>query len=184
MSDFITEHKSEFQKGISFLQKELSLMQAGRANSSMIEDVSINVYDSTMKLQELATITSPEPRSLFVEPWDKSIIKEIISGLQAANLDMQVIGDASNVRLTVPQITEESRVKIVKNINEKVEKAKVSIRQVRDKVKEEIQDAEKNKEISEDEKFSLLKELDELTKSFVEDAEEKGTKKRDTIMTL
>lgn len=184
MSDFIATYQQDFQKALNYLQKEFGMIQAGRANPVILDDVIIDVYESKMKIHELATITVPEPRVLHIAPWDKAIIKNIISGLKDAKLDLQIIADGGGVRLIVPDLTEESRKAMVKKVSDKIEKSKINIRQVRDKVKEEILKSEKNKEISQDEKFSFLKELDDVVHKHIKTIDESGTKKKEEMMTV
>ena len=180
----IKDNKPEFDQAIAFLRKELSQITTGRADPSLIEEVRVNAYDSQMKLQELASITVPEPRHLLIEVWDKSVLKEIASGLKDANLDGQIQVSGDSIRFVVPQMTEENRLKYVKQVKEKLEHARIAIRKVRDKVKEAVNQEEKAKEISEDEKFSSLKSLDELTNEYNTQIKDIGEQKEKEILTI
>ena len=180
----INDTKIEYDQAIAFLKKELSLISTGRADPSLLEDVGVNVYDSTMKLQELASITVPEPNNLLVELWDKSIINDVAASLEKANLDGQIKVSGDTIRFIVPQMTEENRIKYVKIVKEKLELARISLRRVRDKAKDTINQEEKSKEISEDEKFTSLKSLDELTNEYNNSIKTIGEQKESEILKI
>ena len=185
MPDIISLFKPEFEKAISFLAKDLSSLNTGRANPASIEHVNIMAYgNTTMKLREVASINVPEARVLVVSPWDKTIVKDVAKSLMEANLGFQVINEADKVRLVVPQLTEESRKKYLKLLSEKLEKARVSVRQVREKVREKINAMSESKEISEDEKFKLLKELDTATGGYIKEIDGIGTKKSEELTSI
>ncbi len=180
----LEDTKPDFEQTIAHLKKELSQITTGRADPSLLEDVSILAYESTMKLQELASITVPEPRHLLIEPWDKSVVKDIAAGLQSANLDGQIQVSGDSIRFVVPQMTEENRNSYVRTLKDKLERARIAIRGTRDKAKDSIQREEKQKEISEDEKFAALKELDTLTNDYNETIKQIGEHKEKELLTI
>lgn len=185
MSNIILELKPEFEKPLSFLAKELASLNTGRANPNSIEHLGITAYgNTTMTLRELASIGVPEARVLVVTPWDKTIMKDIAKSLTEANLGFQVITEADKIRLVVPQLTEESRKEYLKLLKEKMEKARVSVRQVRERAREKINTMSEEKAISEDEKFKLLKELDASTHTYVKEIEAIGARKSEELTSL
>lgn len=184
MSDFIIQFKPEFDRAILYLKKGLASINTGRADPAVVQQIKVNAYNSWMTLQELASITVPEARVLFITPWDKSVAKEILKALKDTNLNFQIIPEADNIRLIAPQLTEESRKEYVKMVGKKVEQTRITVRQLRDKIKEKIIVRESEKDISEDEKFKLQKELDELTQEYTKEANAIGENKTKEILTI
>jgi len=156
--------KPEFLKVIEHLEKELKNMRSGRANSAVVEDVRVEAYGQMMELKGMAAISVPDAKTIQIEPWDKSVVKDIEKALIAANLGMSPNVSGTVIRLNVPQMTEETRRDAVKIISQKGEHARVGIRSVREAIRSAIEKQEKEKLISEDEKFRLNEQLDKITK--------------------
>lgn len=167
----------EFKKLTEHLEHELSTIRTGRATPSLIEHVPIAAYGSTMRLMEVASISAPDPKTLVVEAWDKQLIRDIERGLLEANTGCSVAVDKEIVRLSVPALTFETREKMKKSVQKAIEQAKVALRALRDSVKQQIQGQEKERNISEDEKFRLLERLDKEIKQFQDAFDELGKKK-------
>jgi ribosome recycling factor len=184
MSQFIESFSDDFNKSIKHFQEEIEKLKAGRAHPSMIEEVMIECYGVKTPLKQVASIGVPEPSLLQIEPWDKSVVKEIEKGLSAANLDLSISVAGNIVRAKIPALTEEKRKQIIKILNEKKEDTKVIIRQLRDKIKKEAERQEKDKEISQDEKFSFIEELDKLTKDKSNEIDSISKVKEEDIMKI
>lgn len=180
----IDQHKPEFEKPIEVLKNELSSLRVGRANPAMVENILVDSYGSKMALKAMASIAVPEARTILIQPWDKTLSKEIEKAIIQANIGINPVNEGQQIRLTVPQLTEENRKELVKSLKEKMEKAKISIRQIRDKIRENITKMEKDKEITEDDKFSMQKKLDEITKEFTLTVDSICEKKETEIMTI
>ena len=135
-----------------------------------------------MPLKQLATIQTPEPRSIIVRPWDKSIIQDIEKSIGKSKLGLSPIVEEDFIRLSVPPLSEERRKEIVKILQEKVEECRISIRRHREDVWKEVQTMEQNKEISEDDKFKAKDELQKVIDEYNEKVEEMRKKKEDEIM--
>jgi len=184
MSDYLEQHKPLFSVVIDFLKKEFTTISIGRANPALVQSISVTAYGNTMNIQELASITIPEARVLIITPWDKTIIKDIMSSLKQDLKEMQIIMESDKIRIIVPQMTTETREEFVKNVKTKIEEARIKIRKVREKIREEITRMEKEKSISEDDKFKYQKELDECTHTFTREIESMGDAKIHDIRTL
>lgn len=159
-NQYIKNHQVEVDKAIDHLKSEIASLRTGRANPEMVLNVSVDVYGAKTPLNQVASISVPEARVISIEPWDKSIIKDVEKALSQADIGIQPTVDGNTIRLVIPQMTEENRKDLVKLLKERHERARISLRSIRDKVKEEIVSAEKAKELTEDDRFNYLEELD------------------------
>lgn len=180
----IENHLEEFKKAVEHFQSEISGLKTGRANPAILDAVRVEAYGTMNPIVNVASVNVPDARSLVIQPWDKSIIKEIEKGIIEANLNLNPMSDGDKIRINLPPLTEETRKEIVKVLNQKTEEAKIVIRVIRDKVKEEIIEAEKNKKFGEDEKFQLLEELDKTIGSYNEQIKDMMEKKETEITTI
>ncbi len=149
-----------------WLQKEFSGIRTGIASVSVLDGVKVSAYGSLMPLDQLASILVEGAKSLFVSPFDKSVIKDIEKAITDANLGLSAAASSDGIRLSFPDLTADRRTMLLKLAKEKTEDARVSIRKNRDEVWKEIQQKEKDGEISEDEKFRLKEKMEALTKEF------------------
>lgn len=161
MNSYLQAKQEDFVKGIEFFKKETHSLRVGRANPEVLDMIQVEAYGVRNQIAGLAAISVADARSLLIAPWDKSVLKDIERAIVDANLGLSVVNDGEKLRLTVPMMTEETRKSMVKKLNEMMEEARISVRKVRDEVKTAIEAAEKNKEVSEDEKFRFIKELEE-----------------------
>lgn len=184
MNIYLQNEQEEFVKAIEHFQKEISSLRTGRANPALLDNILVDAYDSKSPLSGLASVSVPDARSIIVSPWDKTVLKNIEKAIIEANLGLSVTNEGDKIRAIVPLMTEENRKDLVKNLNEKMEKARVSIRQIREVVKEAIENASKNKEIGEDDKFRAIKELDEEVNKRNDLIREIRDKKERDIMTI
>lgn len=184
MHPFLTERKPAFDAVMDHLSKELGALRTGRASPAMVEDIKVMAYDALMDLKSVASIAVPDARSLAIQPWDKSLVQAIEKAIRDANIGLNPSVDGDTIRLTMPQMTEESRKKLAKMMKEKLEDARVSLRRVREEAREVISKREKEKAIAEDEKYKVFEELDKVTKEYVQRVEDAGAKKEEEIMTI
>jgi len=184
MNQYIQLKAEDFQKAIDFFKKDIANLRTGRANPSILEGIQIDSYGTKSPINSLANVNVGDGQSLLIAPWDKKITKDIEKALVEANLGIGVVNEGDQIRLTIPQMTEENRLDLVKNLNEKQEKARIVIRQIREEVKEEIEKGYHEKEISEDDKFKFIKELDEKASDLNNQLKEIKDKKEKEIMTV
>ncbi|MFA6422179.1 MAG: ribosome recycling factor [Candidatus Buchananbacteria bacterium] len=180
----IENHLGDFSSAIDHFRQDISTLKTGRANPGILDNVRVEAYESMTPLNQTASITVPDARCILIQPWDKSILKNIEKAINESGLGLNPVNEGDKIRITIPQMTEESRKDIVKILNQKAEQAKIAVRLVRDKVKEEILEAEKNKEFGEDEKHSLLENLDKKTSEFNEEIKGIVEVKEQEIMTI
>lgn len=177
----ITESKPSFQRVLEHLAQELSGIRTGRATPALVENIEVEVYGAKQPIKALGSISTPDAKTLAIEPWDGSVVKAIESALQKADLGMNPNVDGKIIRLIMPMMTEETRQKMAKIVKEKLEESRISVRQVREDVKKKI---EKLEGVGEDEKRGLQKELDEEVKDANNTIESMGKKKVEEITTI
>ncbi|MBP7005666.1 ribosome recycling factor [Patescibacteria group bacterium] len=160
MSTHLDQHRSEFQGVIEHFQRELQGLRTGRASVQLVENIRVEAYGQSMDLKGVASLTTPDAKTIQIEPWDKTIVKDIEKAIIDASLGLQPNTAGTVIRLVMPQMTEESRKNLVKILRQKSEDARIGIRNVREKIKTLITDDEKEKNISEDDRKRFLEQLD------------------------
>jgi len=184
MNQYLVAKKEEFRKAVEFFKKDISALRTGRANTAILEGVQVEAYGAKTPLVGLSNVTAADARSLIVSPWDKNIVKDVEKAILEAGLGLGVVNEGDKIRLTIPAMTEENRKDLVKKLNEKTEQAKVSVRQNREAIKTAIEKAEKDKAISEDDRFRFMEELEEEVKRVNEELKTIRDKKEKEVMTI
>lgn len=174
------------QKAIDHFRGEISSIRTGRAVPALIENIACSAYGGAQKLtiKELGTITTSDPQTLVVQPWDQSVIGEIRQGILAANVGLTPVIDNNIIRISIPALTTERRLEYVKLLKQKMEEARISVRNVRQDKMREIKAAFEEKNISEDDKFKSEEELQKITDEFIGKIEELSDKKEEEITTV
>lgn len=184
MNQYLQQHQGELKQAMEFFQKDIASIRTGRANPAMLDGVLVESYGAKMPLMQVGNISVVDARCLTITPWDKNILKEVEKAVVAAELGVNPVNEGDKIRITIPQPTEEDRRERVKKLNEKLEHAKVSVRQTRDKIKASIERAENDKQVSEDDKFRFLKEMEEEIKKHNDELQSLRDKKEKEIMTI
>lgn len=166
---------------ITHFEKELLKVRTNRANSSMIENVMVESYGNMMPLKDMALISAPEVRLLVIQPWDSTTVSAIEKALMNAGLGFNPTVDSNIIRIQLPQISNDQRDQLVKNLHKYLEECRVGIRNVRKDVQNSIRDAEKNKTVSEDIAKRLLDQLQKATDDSIAKAETIAKKKEEDI---
>ena len=151
------------------LKSDLSGLRTGRANTSLLDPIQVEVYGAMMPLNQVATVSAPEPRLLSVQVWDKSNMTPVEKAIRSAGLGINPIVDGQNIRLPIPDMTEERRKELVKLAHQYAEKAKIAVRNVRRDGNDDLKADEKKKEISEDDRKRLETEVQKLTDGLIAD---------------
>ena len=168
---------------VEALKSDLGGLRTGRANTSLLDPVVCEVYGAMMPLNQVATVSAPEPRMLSVQVWDKSNLIAVEKGIAKANLGLNPMIDGQTIRLPLPDLTEERRKELAKLAGQYAEKAKVAIRNVRRDANEALKEDEKKKEISEDERKRAEDEVQKLTDKYVAETDSAAEAKEKEIMT-
>lgn len=171
------------QGAVEALKHDLSGLRTGRANIALLEPVHVEVYGAMMPLNQVATISAPEPRMLSVQVWDKANVIPVEKGISKANLGLNPMIDGQTIRLPLPDLTEERRRELAKLCGKYAENAKIAIRNVRRDGMEVLKEDEKRKDISEDERKRHEDEVQKATDKFVAEADAAAVAKEKEIMT-
>ena len=178
------EVSQKMEKTISSFKKDLGTLRTGRANPAMLDLIRVDVYGQKMPINQIATITGPEPRTISIQVWDKNNVKLVDSEIQKSNLGVNPQVDGELVRIHIPQLTEERRKELTKILKNLGEKAKVSIRNVRRECNDSIKRLLKEKKISEDESNSFEEDVQKSTDENISLIEKILTEKEKEILTL
>ncbi|MBI4405395.1 MAG: ribosome recycling factor [Deltaproteobacteria bacterium] len=171
-------------RAIEFLRSELAKLRVGRAHTSMVDHIKVQVYGSTMTVKEVAALSIPDARTISIQPWDRSVISEIEKGILAANLGITPINDGKVIRINLPALTEDRRKDFVKQIKKLGEDAKVAVRNTRREAMDSLKSAKDSSEISEDEWRRIQEEVQKTTDQFVSEIEKVVDGKSKEVMTL
>lgn len=167
---------------VEALKSDLQGLRTGRANTSLLDPVVVEVYGAMIPLNQVATVSAPEPRMLSVQVWDRANMTAVEKGIAHANLGLNPIIDGQTLRLPIPDLTQERRKELAKLAGQYAEKAKIAIRNVRRDAMESLKADEKKKEISEDERKRREDEVQKLTDQYVKEADEAAAKKEQEIL--
>ena len=184
MKNYLDQFQLDAQKALDNFKKEIASLKTGRVTPALVENILIESYGQKMPLIQLASINAAGSRTIIIQPWDKNITKEIAKALSQSNLGVMPNISENIIRLNFPPPTEESRKEIVKILHQKLEDSRVNLRKIRENIRELIITAEKNKEISEDEKFKKLAELDDEIKKKNDELKNLSDKKEKEILTI
>jgi ribosome recycling factor len=184
MNQFLQNKQNEFAGALDFFKKEVSTLRTGRANPAVLDSVQVEAYGVMNPVNAVGNIAVSDARSIVIVPWDKTVSKAIEKAIIDAGLGMGVTNEGDKIRLTVPALTEENRKALVKTLNEKMEKTRIILRQVRDSVKSAIEKAYGDKEFSEDDKFRFMKELDEFSAKKNDELKDIRDRKEKDIMEI
>lgn len=184
MASIIKDHEEEFKKSINHFKTEIGSLRTGRATPALVEDIPVEAYDQKMELKGLATINVPDSRTIVIDPWDKNVLKFIEKAITDSDIGVSPVVDGTVIRLNMPPMTEENRLDMVKILKQKAEQAHISVRGVREKIRDSIIKSEENKEIGEDERFRSLEELDKEVGEINKQIDKISEEKEKEIMTI
>ncbi len=171
-------------KVIDNLETNYSEVRAGRANPAILNKVSVEYYGVPTPINQVASISVPEARLIVIQPWDRSILSQVEKAIEKADIGIHPMNDGQVIRLTFPELTEERRKDLAKDIRKMAEEAKVAVRNVRRDEMDEAKDLLKNKEISEDEEKALEEKIQKETDKYVAKIDEMSEKKEKEIMSV
>jgi ribosome recycling factor len=183
MNEKIKPFDEKMNKTVSFLESEYLTLRAGRANPHVLDKLRVNYYGTPTPIEQVGNISIPEARIIQIAPWDKSLIKEIEKAIQTSDLGINPSNDGTIIRLVFPELTEDRRKELVKEIKKKAEEAKVAVRNIRRDANDLFKKQSK-KEISEDEFKTLEDEMQKQTDKYIKEIEKLMDTKSKEIMTI
>lgn len=174
--------EEKMEKTIAVLKDELLTIRAGRANPNMLDRVMVDYYGTMTPLKQMAGVSSPEPRTILIQPWDKSAMGSIEKAILSSDLGFNPTNDGNSIRINIPQLTEERRKNLIKLVAKTGEQAKVAIRNERREANEAIKKMEKTSELTEDDSKKAQDEVQKLTDSHIKMIDDMLAKKEKDIM--
>ena len=175
------EHESKMKKTIEVLQSHYSSIRAGRANPSVLDQIRVDYYDAPTPINQIASVSLPDPRTLMIQPWDVSSLKSIEKAILASELGINPASDGRVLRLVFPQPTEERRKELIKQVHKYAEDSKVAIRNIRRDAVESFKAQKKKGEITEDDLTDSEKDLQKLTDNYIKELDKVAEKKEAEI---
>ncbi|MEK7603510.1 MAG: ribosome recycling factor [Patescibacteria group bacterium] len=180
--ELISQKKKDFDAVVEWARNEIAGIRTGRAHSSMVEDLVVDYMDSRLRIKELAAISTPEPRVIFIQPWDKGAIPFIENAIKKSQLGLNPISDSSGVRLTIPALTEERRKEFTRLLHQKAEEAKIRSRQIREDILKKVQAAVKEKTARENDLKNTKDEIQKIIDEFNKKVDDLVKKKEIELM--
>lgn len=186
MDNTVAEMRSRMQKALLVLQEDLSTVRTGRAMPSLVENVVVSVYTGAQRLRikELATISASDPQTLVLQPFDPSIAGEIQKGIMEANVGLTPSSDGNVIRISIPPLSQERRVELIKLMKQKLENGRIAIRQIRQDARNIVRKQHNDKEISEEQMFRTDEEIQKITDQIMLPVDEMGRKKEAELMQI
>ena len=176
--------KERMEKCLDSLDRDFSTIRAGRANPNILNNVTVEYYGTPTPLNQLAGISVPEPRLITIQPYDASILKEIEKAINVSDIGINPQNDGKVIRLNFPQLTEEHRKTLVKDVSKRGEEAKVAIRNVRRDSIDDVKKLKKNNEITEDDLKDGEKEIQNITDKYIKQVDEMIKSKEDEVLSI
>ena len=177
VDEVLREAEKKMARAVETLQRELSTIRTGRASTGLVDRVTVEVYGTTMPLSQVATVTVPEPRSLLIQPFDRTSLPAIEKAILKSDLGLNPSRDGNAIRLVIPPLTQDRRKDLVKTVKKKVEDERVVVRNIRRDANEELRRQEKEKKISADDQRRGQDRLQKLTDRFIAELEKVGEQK-------
>lgn len=184
METVFAKTKEKMEKCLTALERDFSAVRAGRANPAILDKVMVDYYGVPTPVQQMAAISVPEARLLVIQPWDASTLREIEKAINTADIGINPQNDGKVIRLTFPQLTEEHRKTLQKDISKRGEEAKVAVRNVRRDAMDDLKKLKKDNAITEDDQKDGEKKLQDITDSYIKQVEETTKKKEDEVLSL
>lgn len=183
MADF-KEFEGKMKKTLDFLSQQFATVRAGRANAGVLDQIQVSYYGSPTPIQQVASISTPDPRTLMIQPWDGSVLRDIEKAILASELGINPQNDGKVIRLVFPQLTEERRKELAKQVKKYGEDAKVAVRNIRRDAMDKFKKQQKASEITEDDYKAMEKDFQKLTDEYIKKVEDMTSKKEKELFEL
>ena len=179
-----TTHEDNMKKALEALRKEIATFRAGRATPSILDKVMVDYYGTPSPISQVASISVPEPRMIVIQPWEKTMLSQIEKAILKSDLGLMPSSDGVIIRLSIPQLTQERRIELVKMLHKKVEEGRVVIRNIRREANDLLKKLEKERTISEDELKKAQEDMQKLTDKYIQAIDQSASVKEIEIMAV
>ncbi len=180
----IEKYEGKMKKTLENLDGEYNSIRAGRANPKVLDKIKVDYYGTPTPIQQVGNVSVPEPRSIVIQPWEPNMLKVVEKAIQQSDLGINPANDGKVIRLVFPELTEETRKELVKDVKKKGEQAKVAIRNIRRDANDALKKLEKNKEITEDDRKNDEKDIQKLTDKYIKEVDSAIDRKSKEILTV
>ena len=184
MKPDLKPYETKMMKTLDVLAENLAGIRAGRANASVLNKISVDYYGTASPISQVASVSSPDPRTLTIQPWDASLLKAITKAIQTSDLGINPQNDGKVIRLTFPPLTEERRKELIKQVSKEGEASKVAIRNIRRDALDKWKAAKKKSEMTEDEQKDAEKDMQKLTDKYIKQIDATTAKKSDELKSV
>jgi len=184
IKEVLKELEKRMKVSLEHFRKDLSKLRTGRANISLFEDIKVEYYGTLIPINQVATLGIPDPTLITVQPWDPSLLETIDKAVRSADLGLNPINDGKILKIPIPPLDEERRREMARRIKKMLEEEKTALRNMRRESKEEIEKLEKDKKITEDDKFNGLEQLQKIMDEYTKKTEEMAAAKEKEILEL
>ena len=184
METLFAKTKERMEKCLDSLERDFSTIRAGRANPNVLNNVMVDYYGTPTPVGQMAAVSVPEPRLLVIQPWDASTLKDIEKAINVADIGINPQNDGKVIRLAFPQLTEEHRKNLVKDVAKRGEEAKVAVRNVRRDAMDDLKKMKKDNAITEDDLKDGEKRMQDITDKYIKQVEDMTKKKEDEILSI
>jgi ribosome recycling factor len=181
-NDVVDQVNTKMEASVEALKRELVKIRTGRASLALLDGIKVDAYGSLLPVDQVGTMTIPESRLIVIQPWDPQMLPVIEKAILSSALGLTPANDGKVIRLTIPQLTEERRKELVKQVKKIAEEFKVAVRNVRRETNDSLKKMKKNKDISEDEMFRLQEEAQKATDAFIKQIDEVAAGKEKEVM--
>jgi ribosome recycling factor len=184
VEDIISDVEDRMKKSVTALQKDFAAIRTGRANPAMFDGIKVNAYGAEMPLNQVATVSCPEPRLVVIQPWDKGNLAEVEKAILKSDLSVNPSNDGNLIRIQIPDLTEERRKEYVKHARHKAEECRVAVRNIRRDGNDMAKELEKEKEISEDESKNAQARIQKITDKYIDEIQKLTDNKEKEILNI
>lgn len=183
MADY-KEFEHKMQKTVEYLEQQFATVRAGRANAGVLDQIQVMYYGSPTPIQQVASVSVPDPRTLMIQPWDSSVLREIEKAILSSDLGINPQNDGKVIRLVFPQLTEERRKDLAKQVKKYGEESKVAVRNIRRDAMEKFKKQQKASEITEDDYKGIEKDIQKMTDDYIKKVEALSEKKEKELFEI
>ena len=184
MREELKIYEEKMKKTISAVEKDFAAVRAGRANAAVLDGIMVDYYGTATPITQIGSVSSPDPRTLLIQPWDASVLKAVEKAIQTSDLGINPQNDGKVIRLACPQLTEERRRELTKQVAKYAEEGKVAVRNIRRDAMDAFKKAQKKSEITEDDLKNLEKDIQDLTDKSCKDIDNLKTKKDKELLEI